>query len=148
MLKYLWFFKTPKKFPWNKTNSPTCHPQLVCYEMLSPIFSKPKEAKCKGKTWMSHSITSLTNITLTMLNIYSSFITIQQNMSCVPCRQMQHHEYYGSTSLISNSMGTNEITFNINLQIIDSPINISSLPCENINYLIMLKETTFSLHDT
>jgi hypothetical protein len=29
---------------------------------------------------------------------------------------MQHDGYYGSTSLISNIMGTNEITFNINLQ--------------------------------
>jgi hypothetical protein len=67
---------------------------------------------------MSHSITSLTNITLTMLNIYSSLITVQQNMPCVPCRQMQHHGYYGSTSLISSIMGTNEITFNINLQTI------------------------------
>jgi len=148
-LRSLWFFETPKKhFPWNKMNSPIHHLQLVCYEMLFPIFSKPKEAKCQGKTWMSHSITSLTNITLTMLNIYSSFIAIQQNMSCIWCKQMQHHGYYGSTSFISSIMGTNEITFNINLQTINSPINISSLPYENINSLKMLKEIPFSSHDT
>jgi hypothetical protein len=45
-------------------------------------------------------------------------------------------------------MGTNEITLNINLQTIDSPINISNLPYENINSLIMFKETPFSSHDT
>jgi hypothetical protein len=45
-------------------------------------------------------------------------------------------------------MGTNEITFNINLQTINSPISISSLPYENINSLKMLKEISFSSHDT
>jgi hypothetical protein len=97
---------------------------------------------------MSHSITSLTNITLAMLSIYSSLIAVQQNMPCVPCKQMQHHGYYGSTSLISSIMGTNESTFNINLQTIDSPINISCLPHENINSLRMFKETPFSLRNT
>ncbi len=36
--------ETPRiLFPRNKIGSSTCHPSFVCYEMLSPTLSKPKE---------------------------------------------------------------------------------------------------------
>jgi hypothetical protein len=36
--------ETPRiLFPRNKTGSSICHPSFVCYEMLSPTLSKPKE---------------------------------------------------------------------------------------------------------
>jgi hypothetical protein len=36
--------ETPRiLLPRNKIGSSTCHPWLVCYKMLSPTLSKPKE---------------------------------------------------------------------------------------------------------
>ncbi len=111
--KSSWFRKNPKKFdPWNKTSSPIHPLQLVWCEMASFVFSKLEEVGHQGVSWMSHSSSSLTNVTLTKLDIYLSLLVIQRKYAIFH-RHMQYFQQRGGI-LALGIVKTNKITFNIN----------------------------------